>query len=113
MVDTTTKHHNRPKRKYRSRARQRSPDTIKRAKRLRRGKANDRERKRMHSLNDALEGLRAVLPQIDDEPRMTKIETLRMAHNYIMTLAEMLKINDESSTNVDSMRSLFPESFTV
>lgn len=40
------------------RRRDRSPLTTNRLKKLRRSKANDRERSRMHGLNDALEGLR-------------------------------------------------------
>jgi hypothetical protein len=84
------------KRKYRCRPR--SPETIVRAKRVRRSKANARERRRMHSLNDALELLRRVLPQLPDEPRMTKIETLRMAHNYISLLAKALQEPSEIDT---------------
>ncbi len=82
-----------PKRKYRSRVRARSPSTILRAKKCRRRKANDRERNRMHSLNEALETLRCSLPPMPDESKLTKIETLRMAHNYILTLSEMLKMD--------------------
>lgn len=61
-------------------------------KRTRRVKANDRERNRMHNLNDALETLRGVLPALPDETRLTKIETLRFAHNYIWALAETLRL---------------------
>ncbi|VDK59994.1 unnamed protein product [Anisakis simplex] len=61
----------RAKRKYRCRVR--SPETVHRSKRVRRSKANDRERRRMHSLNDALEELRKALPQLPQEPKLTKI----------------------------------------
>ncbi|KIH56994.1 Helix-loop-helix DNA-binding domain protein, partial [Ancylostoma duodenale] len=67
----------REKRKYR--CRKRSPATIERARIVRRDKANARERRRMNSLNDALEHLRTILPSVPDEPKMTKIETLRVA----------------------------------
>uniref|UniRef100_A0A914W6C6 BHLH domain-containing protein n=1 Tax=Plectus sambesii TaxID=2011161 RepID=A0A914W6C6_9BILA len=94
----------RPKRKYRSRARQRSPEAVQRSKRLRRGKANDRERRRMHSLNSALERLRFALPAMPDDSKMTKIETLRMAHNYILALSEMLKMSEEDMSALDNQQ---------
>jgi len=69
----------------------RSPTEIQRLKRIRRAKANDRERNRMHMLNVALEKLRVVLPAFPDETKLTKIETLRFANNYIWALTESLK----------------------
>ncbi|XP_063353060.1 neurogenin-1-like [Pelmatolapia mariae] len=60
-------------------------------------KANDRERNRMHNLNDALDALDAlhgVLPSFPDETKLTKIETLRFAHNYIWALSETIRIAD-------------------
>uniref|UniRef100_A0A8C5DP84 Neurogenin 1 n=1 Tax=Gouania willdenowi TaxID=441366 RepID=A0A8C5DP84_GOUWI len=60
----------------------------------RRLKANDRERNRMHNLNDALDELRGVLPAFPDETKLTKIETLRFAHNYIWALSETIRIAD-------------------
>uniref|UniRef100_A0A671TXK8 Neurogenin 1 n=1 Tax=Sparus aurata TaxID=8175 RepID=A0A671TXK8_SPAAU len=60
--------------------------------RNRRMKANDRERHRMHNLNDALDELREVLPAFPDETKLTKIETLRFAHNYIWALSETIRI---------------------
>merc|ERR1712242_383086 len=42
-------------------------------KQVRRVKANDRERNRMHGLNDALDELRTVLPTYPDESRLTKM----------------------------------------
>uniref|UniRef100_A0A183CZN9 BHLH domain-containing protein n=1 Tax=Gongylonema pulchrum TaxID=637853 RepID=A0A183CZN9_9BILA len=79
----------RVKRKYRCRVR--SPETIRRSKQIRRNKANARERRRMHNLNQALEQLRNTLPQLPDEPKLTKIETLRMANNYIYALTQILR----------------------
>ncbi|GAA6111148.1 neurogenin-3 [Tachysurus ichikawai] len=58
----------------------------------RREKANDRERHRMHNLNSALDALRRVLPSFPDDAKLTKIETLRFAHNYIWALMETLRI---------------------
>ena len=69
----------------------RDPGEVQRLKRIRRAKANDRERNRMHMLNMALEKLRVVLPAFPDETKLTKIETLRFANNYIWALTESLK----------------------
>jgi hypothetical protein len=46
---------------------------VTRLKKLRRAKANDRERNRMHMLNVALEKLRLVLPAFPDETKLTKV----------------------------------------
>ncbi|CAG0884391.1 unnamed protein product [Cyprideis torosa] len=80
----------RKKRYSKARRRLRSPTQVLRAKRTRRIKANDRERNRMHMLNGALDRLRCVLPTTDDN-KLTKIETLRFAHNYIWALSETLR----------------------
>lgn len=60
----------------------------------RRVKANDRERHRMHNLNSALDALRSILPALPDDAKMTKIETLRFARNYIWALTETLRMVD-------------------
>ena len=81
------------KRRYtKSRARAKSPSLVLKLKKNRRMKANDRERNRMHSLNEALDTLRAVLPCQSDDAKLTKIETLRFAHNYIFALSQTLKL---------------------
>lgn len=46
---------------------------------LRRLESNERERMRMHSLNDAFEQLREVIPHIKMERKLSKIETLTLA----------------------------------
>lgn len=96
-------HQPRQKRKYAVGAnrvtRARSPTSVARIKKFRRMKANDRERNRMHSLNDALETLRVTLPALPEETKLTKIETLRFAHNYIFALREVL--NSETHINLD------------
>lgn len=95
---------NRPKRKYavgKNRVtRSRSPSQVIRIKRNRRMKANDRERNRMHTLNEALEKLRLVLPTFPEDTKLTKIETLRFAHNYIFSLVQLLD-NDDGSIKFD------------
>lgn len=91
---TKTKDATKPKRKYahgKNRiTRSRSPSHILRLKRTRRMKANDRERNRMHMLNEALDKLRCVLPTFPEDTKLTKIETLRFAHNYIFALSQTL-----------------------
>lgn len=57
---------------------------------LRRQEANARERSRMHGLNDALENLRKVVPCYSKTQKLSKIETLRLAKNYIWALSETL-----------------------
>ena len=66
--------------------------------------ANARERKRMTNLNNAFARLKAVLPSTGDnsemaqaeshlqltEKEMSKMETLRMAQEYIIRLSNML-----------------------
>ena len=59
--------------------------------RLRRVKANTRERNRMHGLNDALDVLRQHVPCYSKTQKLSKIETLRLASNYIGALADILK----------------------
>ncbi|XP_023184780.1 neurogenin-1 [Xiphophorus maculatus] len=80
--------------KKRRRGRGRSDASAQVVKKSRRLKANDRERNRMHNLNDALDALRGVLPAFPDETKLTKIETLRFAHNYIWALSETIRIAD-------------------
>lgn len=45
----------------------------------------------MHGLNDALESLRKVVPCYSKTQKLSKIETLRLAKNYIWTLSEVLR----------------------
>ncbi|KAK3109033.1 hypothetical protein FSP39_021525 [Pinctada imbricata] len=67
--------------------------------RLRRVKANARERNRMHGLNDALDILRKHVPCYSKTQKLSKIETLRLARNYISALSDIL----ESGVKPDSV----------
>lgn len=67
----------------------------------RRMKANDRERHRMHNLNSALDALRSILPALPEDTKLTKIETLRFAHNYIWALTETLRMADQHGQATD------------
>lgn len=57
---------------------------------LRRLESNERERMRMHSLNDAFQSLREVIPHVIKERRLSKIETLTLAKNYIVALTDVI-----------------------
>ncbi|GLH08627.1 Basic helix-loop-helix neural transcription factor TAP [Gryllus bimaculatus] len=62
--------------------------------RARRHKANARERHRMHGLNAALDRLRRCVPvqqcRNNSQQKLSKIETLRLARNYISALSQIL-----------------------
>lgn len=62
-------------------------------------KANDRERNRMHILNEALDRLRCILPSFPEDTKLTKIETLRFAHNYIYALSQKVNNVENSGEN--------------
>lgn len=53
--------------------------------------ANARERRRMHNLNLAFDRLRQYLPQLSNDQKLSKHETLQMAQTYIMELNELLQ----------------------
>lgn len=57
---------------------------------MRRLESNERERMRMHSLNDAFQALREVIPHVRLERKLSKIETLTLAKNYIMALTNVI-----------------------
>ena len=61
----------------------------------RRVNANCRERERMKGLNEQLEVLREVIPHFSLAQKLSKIETLRLAKNYIEALT--LMINGEQT----------------
>uniref|UniRef100_A0A7I4YDN8 BHLH domain-containing protein n=1 Tax=Haemonchus contortus TaxID=6289 RepID=A0A7I4YDN8_HAECO len=63
----------------------------------RRLKANGRERQRMHGLNDALDVLRQYIPITAQHQKLSKIETLRLARNYILALQRILQTGQPPS----------------
>ncbi|KAK6618634.1 hypothetical protein RUM43_013025 [Polyplax serrata] len=65
--------------------------------------ANLRERKRMQSINDAFEGLRAHIPTLPYEKRLSKVDTLKLAIGYINFLSELVR-NDKSGENGLSLK---------
>ncbi|CAF3437485.1 unnamed protein product [Rotaria sp. Silwood1] len=64
--------------------------------------ANLRERKRMQSINDAFEGLRTHIPVHPYEKRLSKVDTLRLAIDYIAFLNRLLS----STSQTDSIHPL-------
>lgn len=100
----------RPKRKYavgkNRMTRSRSPSQVMRIKRTRRIKANDRERNRMHTLNEALERLRCALPTFPEDTKLTKIETLRFAHNYIFAMEQVLQYDQTIDLDLEKLQSI-------
>ena len=64
----------------------------------RRNMANARERRRMNGLNDAFDRLREVVPNVNSEQKMSKIETLLVAQTYIKALAKLMDSIDDTET---------------
>ena len=53
--------------------------------------ANCRERSRMYSIKTAFEGLRAQVPTLPHETRLTKVDILKLAIRYIAFLTEITR----------------------
>uniref|UniRef100_UPI00398E4ECA class A basic helix-loop-helix protein 15 n=1 Tax=Pristiophorus japonicus TaxID=55135 RepID=UPI00398E4ECA len=56
----------------------------------RRIESNERERQRMHNLNNAFQALREVIPHVEADRELSKIETLTLAKNYIKSLTSIV-----------------------
>nr|ALJ33553.1 neurogenin [Clytia hemisphaerica] len=61
--------------------------------RMKRLRANDRERRRVHLINCAMEELKEHVPGLKDKRKLTKLELLRAANHYIWILDEALRTN--------------------
>ena len=57
--------------------------------------ANARERKRMNKINTAFERLKRVLPGLENK-ELSKFESLQLAQDYILHLAQILKENSSA-----------------
>ncbi len=55
-----------------------------------RNAANDRERARMRVLSKAFVKLKTTLPWVPDDTKLSKLDTLRLACNYISYLSNLL-----------------------
>ncbi|XP_014277060.1 neurogenin-1 [Halyomorpha halys] len=102
-IDAEDEKSRKDKKGKRRMVRARSPTQVMRVKRHRRLKANDRERNRMHMLNEALDRLRLALPTFPEDTKLTKIETLRFAHNYIWALGQALNSGDQVTLTLGSV----------
>ncbi|XP_077155720.1 oligodendrocyte transcription factor 3-like [Ranitomeya variabilis] len=65
-------------------------------------KVNSRERQRMHDLNQAMDGLREVMPYSHGPSvrKLSKISTLLLARNYILMLSNSLEEMKKLMTDV-------------
>uniref|UniRef100_A0A914URS4 BHLH domain-containing protein n=1 Tax=Plectus sambesii TaxID=2011161 RepID=A0A914URS4_9BILA len=61
--------------------------------------ANERERKRMSSINFGFERLRARVPTLPYEKKLSKVDTLRQAIDYIQMLKEMLEADNAGNSD--------------
>ncbi|MEQ2306644.1 hypothetical protein AMECASPLE_010300 [Ameca splendens] len=57
---------------------------------IRRLESNERERQRMHKLNNAFQALREAIPHVKMDKKLSKIETLTLAKNYIKALTTII-----------------------
>ena len=77
--------------------------------RTQRKAANVRERRRMFEMNDAFDGLRTAVPKFAYEKRLSRIDTLRLAGDYISFMMQLLKTTSTTTTTTatssDSMTS--------
>lgn len=68
--------------------------------------ANMRERKRMKSINEAFESLRNSIPtSVNTDRRLSKVDTLRLAIQYISYLAETVQSCSEYCSDSQYLRS--------
>lgn len=75
-------------------------------------KINSRERKRMHDLNSALDGLREVMPYAHGPSvrKLSKIATLLLAKNYILMLSNSLEEMKKLLNDAYGNRTAIPHS---
>lgn len=75
--------------------------------------ANLRERKRMQSINEAFEGLRAHIPTLPYEKRLSKVDTLRLAIGYISFLTELVESDVQTKENMNNSVSDQPKKVII
>lgn len=77
---------------------------------VRRLESNERERQRMHKLNNAFQALREAIPHVRMDKKLSKIETLTLAKNYIKALTTIiLGMSDACLPHVDTQQHLEDE----
>lgn len=75
--------------------------------------ANLRERRRMQSINDAFEGLRAHIPTLPYEKRLSKVDTLRLAIGYIGFLSELVNTGRHPADPLQSQAAEQPKKVII
>ncbi|KAM3723252.1 Protein Fer3 [Dirofilaria immitis] len=82
---------------------------------LKRKAANERERKRMYSINEAFEKLRRLLPWLSRDRKISKASTLREAIRYIKQLSQLLNGEqlDPENTSAIAVKSGIKQSSLV
>lgn len=50
--------------------------------------------------------MRIILPTFPEETKLTKIETLRFAHNYIFALVQLVESNGTATFDIEKLQSL-------
>lgn len=74
--------------------------------------ANKRERSRMHTVNEAFDSLRELVPTYPSNRKLSKIETLRLACSYIEDLAKLLHESPPVHARGDDV-TLYDKNFTA
>ncbi|XP_018494107.1 helix-loop-helix protein 3-like [Galendromus occidentalis] len=74
---------------------------------------NERERKRVHQVNEGFASLRERLPNGAANQKLSKVETLRCAVNYILELQSILSVSEEESTHSSDLSSPEPQFYKV
>ena len=74
--------------------------------------ANKRERSRMHTVNEAFDSLRELVPTYPSNRKLSKIETLRLACSYIEDLAKLLHESPPVHAQGDDV-ALYHKSFSA
>ncbi|XP_060076773.1 pancreas transcription factor 1 subunit alpha-like [Ylistrum balloti] len=75
-----------------------------------RSAANQRERRRMKSINDAFDILRDSIPtSVNADRRLSKVDTLKLAIRYISYLADMVETSSEYSQDSHYSKSNRPQ----
>lgn len=75
-----------------------------------RSAANQRERRRMKSINDAFDILRDSIPtSVNADRRLSKVDTLKLAIRYIGYLADMVESSNEYSKDSQHSKANRPQ----
>ncbi|RWS14604.1 pancreas transcription factor 1 subunit alpha-like protein, partial [Dinothrombium tinctorium] len=75
--------------------------------------ANLRERRRMLSINEAFESLRAHIPTLPYEKRLSKVDTLKLAIGYIGFLSEMINTGRNPNDPLQSHQTEKPKKIII